>query len=387
MTNAGNIIVTKQSITGHIRDIPPVPPKIPRVPLSVFISITSRCNLSCLHCAVYGKALSYGPDLTTPQWLSFIDHIAQLKVFRVKISGGEPFAREDIFTILDHLSQKPIRFSLNTNASLIDEPAARHLHTYGKRLSDIMVSLDGGSEEVHDALRGQGAFRDTIRGLGHLVERIGRISAYCTVTRLNVGRLDEVARLADEVGITGVKFNDLIFLGRGHDNQDKLGLSDDQRRETTACLNELKKTYPSISGTFLEVNDIFDRIRSECAKSAHDDDTGINYLSGCGALRTECAIRPDGYVTPCDRLTELVAGNILDTRLDTIWSKSAVFKEFRKRFVTPVADLPTCADCRYAPYSTAGCAASAFSAYGTTLARDPSCCLRLREEETPYAGR
>ncbi len=387
MANAESMTVTERSATDHVRDISPVPPKIPRVPLSLFISITSRCNLSCLHCAVYGKAHSYGPDLTTAQWLSFIDHIAHLKVFRVKISGGEPFAREDIFTILDHLSGKPIRFSLNTNAALIDEHAARRLQTYGTRLSDIMVSLDGGSEEVHDALRGPGAFRDTIRGLGYLVERIGRISAYCTVTRLNIGHLVEVARLADELGLDGVKFNDLISLGRGHDNQGKLGLSGDQRRDAIPYLKEIKETYPSISGTFLEVHDIFDRIRSECMKSARDDDTGINYLSGCGALRTECAIRPDGYATPCDRLTELVAGNILDTSLDTIWSKSAVFREFRRRFVTPITSLSTCADCRYAPYCTAGCAASAYAVSGTTLARDPSCCLRLREEEGSYASR
>ena len=35
-----------------------------------------------------------------------------------------------------------------------------------------MVSLDGGSEEVHDALRGPGAFKEMIRGLGYLIERV-----------------------------------------------------------------------------------------------------------------------------------------------------------------------------------------------------------------------
>jgi SynChlorMet cassette radical SAM/SPASM protein ScmE len=379
--------VTKQNAAHRMGDISPTPSKIPRAPLSVFISITSRCNLSCRHCAVYGESLTYGPDLTTPQWLLFIDHIAHLKVFRVKISGGEPFVREDIFTILDHLSKKPIRFSINTNAVLIDDAAARRLQTYEERLSDIMVSLDGGSEEIHDALRGPGTYKDTIRGLGHLVERIDRISAYCTVTRLNFRHLGEVARLADELRIGGLKFNDLITLGRGHDNRGELDLSTDERNEAAACINELKQTYPFVSGTFCEVDEIFDQIRSSCAEATHDDPANINYLSGCGALRTECAVRPDGYATPCDRLTELVAGNILDTALDTIWTKSPVFQEFRRRFITPITSLPTCADCRYAPYCTAGCAAAAYAVSGTTLARDPSCCLRLREEEASRGGR
>ncbi len=379
--------MSRQKAATAAGEIYPVPPRIPRAPLSLFISITSRCNLACRHCAVYGDGLSYGPDLTTSQWLSFIDHIADLKVFRVKISGGEPFARQDIFTILDHLFSKPIRFSLNTNAVLIDAGAAGRLRRYGEKLSDVMVSLDGGTEQVHDALRGPGAFRAMEEGLGHLVRQIGRVSAYCTVTRLNFRRLEEVVRLAGELGIRGVKFNELITLGRGHDNRGELGLSAEERREVTASLRELKEANPTISGTFLEIEDIFATIRSVCAEKENPADADINCLSGCGALRTECAIRPDGFATPCDRLTELVAGNVLDTGLDEIWRKSPLFQEFRARFVTPVASLPTCTDCRYAPYCTGGCAASALAASGTTLARDPSCCLRLREEEDSYASR
>ena len=378
--------MTDYSYVSQIKDVSPAPPRIPRAPLSVFVSITSRCNLSCLHCAVYGKAHTYGPDLTTSQWLSFIDHIADLKVFRIKISGGEPFAREDIFTILDHLSQKPIRFSINTNAALIGEGEARRLEAYGTRLSDIMVSLDGGSEEVHDALRGPGAFKEMIRGLGYLSERVGRVSAYCTVTRLNFRHLDGVARLAGEFGISAVKFNDLITLGRGHDNLEKLGLSGSERRETAGRLGEIREAYPSVSGTLFEVREIFDSIRSAHEQSAGGSCATVNYLSGCGALRDECAIRPDGYATPCDRLTDLVAGSILDTGLDVLWSTSAVFREFRKRFTTPITDLATCTDCAYAPYCTAGCAAGAYAASGTTIARDPSCCLRLAEEEASREG-
>lgn len=377
----------KQRAAGSAKEISAVPPRISRAPLSVFISITSRCNLACRHCAVYGNGLAYGPDLTTSQWLSFIDHIALLKVFRVKISGGEPFVREDIFTILDHLFSKPIRFSLNTNAALIDSAAAGHLRRYGQKLSDIMVSVDGGTKEVHDALRGPGAFRAMKEGLGRLAGRIGRVSAYCTVTRLNFRQLEEVVRLAEEFGIRGVKFNDLITLGRGHDNRGELDLSGEERREVTASIREMKATYPSISGTFLEVDDIFAGIRSICTRGEGTTDGGRNCLSGCGALRTECAVRPDGYATPCDRLTELVAGNILETGLDTIWRESATFQEFRRRFITPITELDTCADCRYAPYCTGGCAASALAAYGTTIARDPSCCLRLREEEESHASR
>jgi SynChlorMet cassette radical SAM/SPASM protein ScmE len=358
--------------------------KIPRAPLSLFISITSRCNLACRHCAVYADDLAYGADLSTDQWLSFIDQIESLKIFRVKISGGEPFVRPDIFEILDHLSCMPIRFSINTNAALIDEPAARRLASYGARLSDVMVSIDGASGKTHDALRGAGAFYDMVAGAAHLVRHVKRISAYCTVTRLNFRELSDVVRLASEIGIASVKFNDLILMGRGLKYRDELALSIDEERETTALLKTLKAAHPSISGTFLERDDIFDRIRSVTAEELSGWSAAQNSLSGCGALTKECAIRPDGWATPCDRLPELVAENVLEKPLEAIWRESEVFTEFRRRFFTPIRSLITCADCRYAPLCTGGCAASAYSAYGTTLARDPSCCYRLYEEETAH---
>ncbi len=356
-----------------------------RAPLSLFISITSRCNLSCRHCAVYSDDLTYDPDLTTSQWLSFIDQIVRLRVFRVKISGGEPFARKDIFDILDHLFTQPIRVSINTNAMLIDEDAARHLSSYGPKLSDLMVSIDGGSPETHDALRGRGAFREMLKGAGHLVEHVRKLTAYCTVTRLNFRELGDVARLASEIGISGLKFNDLIPLGRGLKYRDDLDLTREEKRETTTRLKALQKTYPFISGTLFEVDEIFEKIGSTAPEKLAESSEMEHCLSGCGALNNECAIRPDGWATPCDRLPELTAENILEVPLDVIWRESQTFTEFRRRFTTPITSLSTCSDCQFAPVCTGGCAASAFAAYGTTLARDPSCCYRLYEEETADA--
>ena len=197
-----------------------------------------------------------------------------------------------------------------------------------------------------------------------------------------------MARLAEELGIAAVKFNDLITLGRGHDNRENSTSRLDERREVAGRLREIKRK-PTLRSRARSLRSTRSLTRS--ARHARHPRRGncaaVNYLSGCGALRDECAIRPDGYATPCDRLTDLVAGSILDTGLDVIWSKSAVFREFSRRFTTPITDLATCTDCRYAPYCTAGCAAAAYAASGTTLARDPSCCLRLAEEEASRESR
>jgi SynChlorMet cassette radical SAM/SPASM protein ScmE len=356
-------------------------PKIPKTPMSIFISITSRCNQACRHCAVYSDSFDYGPELTTEQWLAFFDELERTKVLRVKISGGEPFVREDIFELLDALYKKPLRFSINSNATLIDERSAKRLSGYNKKMDDIMVSLDGASPATHDLLRGDGAFDKAVRGIKLLLQFGVEVCVYCTVTRLNFTDIRAVAELLKEIGISDIKFNYLLYEGRGLKFQEELELTAKERKQTIEELKEIRKDFPHISGTFFEMDEIFEGIRTIKSEDLRNYDPAKHFLNGCGALKRECAIRPDGWATPCDRLPEIKAENILDTPLDVIWRESKTFLDFRKRFVTPLTTLSTCADCEYAHSCTAGCPASAYTAYGTMLARDPSCCYKLFLEE------
>lgn len=355
-------------------------PRIPSAPISLFISITSRCNMACRHCAVYSPDIEYGPDLSTEQWLAFIEEIARLKVFRVKISGGEPFVREDIFTLLDALYDHPIRLSINTNATLIDEAAARRLARYTDRLDDIMVSLDGSCAQSHDALRGPGTFDRVVRGIRRLTEHVGKVTAYCTVTRLNRDELPRILELSRSLGIVSTKFNELLPEGRAVANGADLHLSRSERIDVIDQLREMKNTPGNVTGTFIEVDDIFDTIRENETYTASQDDQPPSFLDGCGALVRECAVRPDGWATPCDRLPTLTAGRILETPLDVIWRESETFTYFRSRFVTPLSSLPQCGDCPYAAGCTGGCPAGAYAEHGTIMAPDPACCYRLYRE-------
>ena len=362
-------------------------PKIPRAPLSLFISITSRCNQSCKHCSVYSDDLVYGPDLTTDEWIRFFEEIARIKVFRVKISGGEPFARKDIFTLLETLDEKPIRLSINTNATLITDEIARRLSRLSAKLDDIMVSFDGARAESHDALRGHGAFDAARAGISRLQKYVGNTTAYTTVTRLNALELKGIASLLRSFGIESMKFNELLLEGRGLKYKNELILSPLERARAIETLHEMKGEFPAISGTFFEANEIFSTVKGLFPQGKHEERDEENYLSGCGALTDQCAIRPDGYATPCDRLPDLAAGKILETPLVEIWQSSPVFTEFRKRYTTPITALITCRSCEYAPLCTGGCAAAAYYTYGTTLARDPASCYRLYREGLARKGR
>lgn len=345
-----------------------------RSPKSVFILITSLCNLRCKHCSVYSDETGYF-DLDTETWITFFRELANIKVFRVKLSGGEPFMREDIWELMDTLHQLPMRFSINTNASLIDSAAAERLNRYHK-LDDIMVSLDGASPESHDALRGEGSFQEMYSGVENLLRFPFSLGFYCTINRYNYQGLGEVVRLVHEWGEYGIKFNDLLPEGMAMTNYEELSLDREQWVETLETLRELKQDYSAlVSGTVLDQGDIYDEIKACDREQGQNGES--NTLSGCGALIDECAVWPDGCITPCDRIDSIKGGNIQEGRFAEIWCSSDVFNNFRKRREVLLSELEECQGCSYQEMCTGGCAAAAIALYGKVVAKNPLGCYRI----------
>jgi len=353
-----------------------------RTPTLVFIALTYRCNLCCRHCAVYGPHPAC-TDLDTGTWLSFFKELADLKVFRLRLSGGEPFMRDDIWQILDTVDALPMRWGINTNAMPIDAQGARRLRSY-RRLDDIMVSLDGNALS-HDAMRGRGAFALARQGIAHLAAAGLPIMLYCTVTRCNKDHLEQVADLALEFKARAVKFNDLLPAGRGLANYRDLSLSRSQWRDTLHTLRQLRETHgPMIAGTILDTGDRYDAIaRHTAGKQAPGE---ASCLCGCGTLINHCAVQPDGRITPCDRLPDLAVGNIVEHRFGEIWREAPAFAAFRARRHLRLDELPECRDCPYTGLCTGGCPAVPYALQGKIRARDPLQCYRLFSgEETADA--
>src|SRR5512143_414695 len=97
-----------------------------RAPVNVTWEITLKCNLHCAHClSDAGKALE--DELSTEECRGLIDQWAALKVFQVNIGGGEPFAREDFFDLLQHAHGKGLVTCVSTNSLLVDRNLARRL--------------------------------------------------------------------------------------------------------------------------------------------------------------------------------------------------------------------------------------------------------------------
>jgi SynChlorMet cassette radical SAM/SPASM protein ScmE len=313
-----------------------------------------------------------GNELSTKELLELIDEFGLIKIFTVRISGGEPFLREDLLLIVDSLIKKNVRISINTNAMFVNGSIVKTLLKYRERIDDIMVSIDGSRAEIHERLRGTGVFERTIEGIKKLTDAGLNVSAYTTVVKYNFHDIEEIIKLCKKIGISHVKFNELLPVGMGHKHYNELALNHQERKIVIQKLKKLSKKYNGfISGTYLQICEMF---------SVKQPGNNNLTLSGCGATLSNLTILPDGTVVPCDRMQDFVLGNVREKSIKEIWNFSPQLKIFRERFSKTINDIRECADCGYKNRCTGGCPAVPYYLKGDLFGMDPLSCYKI------YAG-
>jgi GTP 3',8-cyclase len=136
------------------------------------ISITNRCNLSCIYCHNEGQeGCTCGPvgHEMEPQLICDIVRVAvKFGVGKVKFSGGEPLLRKDFENILACLP-KLKEVSVTTNGILL-EKRAKSLKAAG--LDRVNISLDTLFPEKYEAITGAppGSLEKVIKGIDSAVE-------------------------------------------------------------------------------------------------------------------------------------------------------------------------------------------------------------------------
>jgi uncharacterized Fe-S cluster-containing radical SAM superfamily protein len=152
-------------------------PDAPRVELEALDQLWFQvsgtvCNLRCTHCFI-----SCAPDnhdfwfMSRDQVREALEASVRLGVKEYYFTGGEPFMNRHMEGILeDALSLGPA--SVLTNATLLPERRVASLATLAGASPytlEMRVSLDGVTESMNDAIRGEGSFRRAMEGVERLV--------------------------------------------------------------------------------------------------------------------------------------------------------------------------------------------------------------------------
>ncbi|MBX3214454.1 MAG: radical SAM protein [Labilithrix sp.] len=177
---------------------------------SVAIEVTAHCQQKCAYCYnAWREDNGAGMEAGSAKKLhARVEKLlTALDVDHVTITGGEPFARRDLFELLDIVRAKGTRIQIISNGGLVTDAIATRLAPY--RVSYVQITLDGPTAELHDehvggdpsAPEGQRHFDRTLAGIAAL-RRAGVPVVGCTViTRKNAARLGEILTLFQSLGV------------------------------------------------------------------------------------------------------------------------------------------------------------------------------------------
>lgn len=349
-------------------------------PVSMDLSITGRCNLTCRYC-FYADEMTSRDDLSTDEWKLAFEKLGEARVMRVVLTGGEVFTRPDLFQLIDTLIANRMRYSILTNGTLIDEDTADSFMK-GKRvlrLDSVQVSVDGSTAEVHDRSR-PGSFHGAVRGLELLKDRGLPVTARVTVSKHNMDDLEGIARLLlDRLGLPAFSICDASPIGTGCTFERELALDHRDTLKAGLKMEELLERYP---GRITASAGPLARLRAyrtlETARSTGKMAGGFRMgcFSACGGVFEKAAVLHDGTVVPCSILHDLRLGNILTDDLLDLWRNSPVMNALRRRYRLPLSTVPECSDCPWVEYCNGGCPGIVQQMQGTFLRPDWRACYR-----------
>ena len=326
---------------------------------TLHLHVTHHCNLECPTCYA-SDFLRHGPDVLTLADLDRVMRVAAETGFRrLTLSGGEPLLRRDLAELLDLGRARFHSVSLTTNGTALTARKARQLVG---RVDHVNVSVEGVCAEVHDAVRGPGAFDRVMRGLRTLLDAgfpATSVSLTPTVTRLNHGELDRMVDLAAELD-TDVAFGFFMPTGRGLCNRERLTVDPADMValfERAAARRRQSRGLPAVSRPGEDPELAFPRVCTDCA------------------VDTIVTVQADGSVFPCPNLIqpEHRLGNVLevdDAELARLLDGGEGKEPYRRRVVDRVAGCRGC-EARY--FCGGGCMANAYMVTGDLYGRDPYC--------------
>jgi radical SAM protein with 4Fe4S-binding SPASM domain len=262
--------------------------------------ITSKCNLSCIHCrseSFYGDS-HLAPDLSLEHVRSRLDRLCRQGVRRIHFLGGEPFVRRDLASIVEYAGSLGILCSVNTNGTLITREVARAIVSAGTYL--LTFSLDGYDATINDGIRGRGSFHKALRGLRHVQEAKaalrGHVRLVCshTLMRPNHQSIAKMIDVATELGFQNLIVSSLRRMGAASRNYQALALSTEEQLEVgEAAARRLRggdhchvqyEALPILGKIYL------------------NEKYGISlpvYRSGCDATTTKGFLQANGKLYPC----------------------------------------------------------------------------------------
>lgn len=321
---------------------------------NLYVYVTNRCQLRCRHCYM-GERLDGAEKMPYQQVIDTLSTWRRMGSSKLTILGGEPTLHPDYVWIIRAANQLGFEHVITTSNGL--EPAIRKFRQLTPAdFAYVQISLDGGSAVSHDQVRGVGTFDAALRNIAELTGRGFDTRIICTVNRINIGDCLHLLDIADELGVSVVKFHVFSTIGAGQQAADLSmppleWIEFYERLEAVAPRHRTRVWY-----------------QPTYARRSRIGHYAAQGYQGCiGRTLDRISVFPDGRAYVCSYLfdTDLHYATAVGSRI-SINKGPNEFDLF-----TRVLDQPSCGGCQVSDGCGGGCPAEELVMGGSSCATYP----------------
>lgn len=289
-------------------------------PISISFEPTTSCNLRCPECPSGLRAFTRPKGMLRNNFFTdTIDEIYKEVVYLIFYFQGEPYLNPDFLKMVKYANSKGMYTATSTNAHYLTEEKARE--TVESGLDRLIISIDGTTQDVYEQYRVGGHLEKVLEGARNIVKCKKEMNSKTPfvffqflVVKPNEHQIEDVKRLAKEIGVDQVRFK----TAQVYDYE-----------------NDPHKLIPSI--------DKYSRYKK-------DNNGKMQVKSGmknhCWKLWQANVITWDGLIVPCcfDKDAMHRLGNLKNQSFKEIWHNEN-YKQFRSELMAGRKNIDICANC------------------------------------------
>jgi radical SAM protein with 4Fe4S-binding SPASM domain len=290
------------------------------LPISISFEPTTSCNLRCPECPSGLREFTRPRGMLKRDFFEkTIDEIYKDILYLIFYFQGEPYLNKNFLEMVSYASSKGIYTATSTNAHFLTDDMARK--TVESGLDRLIISLDGTTQEVYEQYRREGDIEKVIQGARNIVKWKKELKSKTPfvffqflVVRPNEHQIEEVKKLAKEVGVDEVRFK-------------------------TAQVYD----YENDPNKLIPINEKYSRYK----KNKDGKVIARNKLQNhCSKLWEANVITWDGMVVPCcfDKDATHRLGDLKNQSFREIWQNEN-YKRFRKELTQSRKNIDICANC------------------------------------------
>ncbi|CAN5368868.1 radical SAM protein [soil metagenome] len=183
----------------------------------VWLEVTNRCNLQCVHC--YADSGPYEPltyGLQHSDWLALIDEISGVGCRKVQFIGGEPLLYPNLPALIEKASANAFEMiEVYTNGTRLTDDLCTHFRDHNVSLAFSFYSK---SDSIHDSITKQkGSQERTLRGIDLALKQNIPVRVGVVQMSENANCASEAVNYLRSLGIQDANIDDIRGYGRGRD--------------------------------------------------------------------------------------------------------------------------------------------------------------------------